>query len=59
MNRRQIYASFNALANLADKAGAVEIVVEAQTLDGFDTMWLRNAVMEPLDEAGVEINREL
>ena len=29
--------------------------VEADKLDGFDPVWLRNAVLEPLDEADVEV----
>jgi len=32
------------------------MIVEAQKLDGFDPAWLRNAVLEPLDEADVEID---
>jgi hypothetical protein len=31
------------------------MTVEAHKLDGFDPNWLRNAVLEPLDEADVEI----
>lgn len=55
MTRQQLYASFNAIGNLADQAGTVRLTVEAQKLDGFDPNWLRNAVLEPLDEADVEI----
>jgi hypothetical protein len=55
MNRQQLYASFNAIGNLADEAGTIRMMVEAQKLDGFDTTWLRNAVLEPLDEADVEM----
>lgn len=53
--RAQLYASFNALANLADKAGAIQVNVTAESLEGFDPVWLRNAVKEPLDEADVKI----
>lgn len=52
MTRQQPYASFNAIANLADKAGIIEVTVEAVNAEGFDPVWLRNAV-EPLDEADV------
>ena len=40
------------IANLADKAdrGKVQIQVQADSTDGFDLSWLRNAVQEPLDE---------
>lgn len=53
MTRQQLYASFNAIANLADKAGSIEVTVEAVNAEGFDPVWLRNAVLEPLDEADV------
>jgi Protein of unknown function (DUF499) len=58
LNRQQVYASFNAFANLADKAGTIEVVVNAQSLQGFDAVWLRNAVLEPLEEADVKIEQE-
>jgi hypothetical protein len=58
LTRQQIYASFNAFANLADKAGVIEVVVDAQSIQGFDPSWLRNAVIEPLEEADVEIEEE-
>ncbi len=54
--RDQIFKTFPAIANLADKAdgGRVTIHVEASSEKGFDPNWLRNAVEEPLDEADVE-----
>ena len=55
MTRQQLYASFNAISNLADQAGTIRMVVEAEKLDGFDPNWLRNAVLEPLDEADVDV----
>jgi len=57
MTRQQIYAGTKALANLADVAGTVHLTVEAQKMDGFDPTWLRNAVLEPLDEADVKVER--
>jgi hypothetical protein len=54
LTRAQLYASFNALANLAEKAGAIEVTVSADSMAGFDPVWLRNAVQEPLVEAGAE-----
>lgn len=54
LTRSQLYASFNALANLAEKAGSIEVAVIADSMSGFDPVWLRNAVQEPLDEAGAE-----
>jgi hypothetical protein len=55
ITRQQLYASFNAIGNLAEAAGAIRVTVEADKLDGFDPVWLRNAVLEPLDEADVEV----
>jgi len=58
MTRQQLYASFNAIGNLAEVAGSIRMQIEAQKLDGFDLTWLRNAVLEPLDEADVEVEEE-
>jgi hypothetical protein len=58
MNRGQVYAATQVLANLAQQAGEVEITVEAAKYDGFDPQWLQNAVLEPLDEADVKVERE-
>jgi len=55
-NRAQIYKSFPAIANLADKSdgGKISIEVTGMSQAGFDESWLRNAVYEPLEEADVE-----
>lgn len=58
MTRREIFASSNALANLADKAGGIQVTVEAERADGFDPAWLRNAVLEPLEEADVRVEEQ-
>ncbi len=58
LNRQQIYASFNAFGNLAEKAGTILVTVEAHSLIGFDPVWLRNTFEEPLQEADVEIGEE-
>ncbi len=55
MTRPQLYAATQALANLADAAGCLRVIVEAHKTDGFDPTWLRNAVLEPLDEADVDM----
>jgi hypothetical protein len=55
MTRQQLYASFTAISNLADKAGTIRVTVEAERLEGFESQWLRNAVLEPLDEADVTV----
>jgi hypothetical protein len=33
-------------------------VIEAQSKEGFDAGWLKNAVDEPIEEAGVEMRKE-
>ena len=35
MTRQQVYASFNAIGNLAEKAGTIRVIVEAQLAGGF------------------------
>jgi len=55
VNRQQIYATTNALANLAQAAGSIQVTVEAYRPEGFEPGWLQNAVLEPLDESDVEL----
>jgi len=54
--RDQIFKAFPAIANLADKSNdrKVTVTVEGTSSEGFDPLWLRNAVEEPLDEADIE-----
>ena len=40
-----------AIANLADMAGKVSVSIDAESEEGFDKNKLRNAVIEPLQEA--------
>jgi len=55
--RDQIFKAFPAIANLADKSddGRVTVRVEGTSREGYDPLWLRNAVEEPLDEADVDV----
>jgi hypothetical protein len=50
-DRNQLYAAWNAVANLADMAGQVTVTVKAEKPDGFDKGKLNNGVIEPLREA--------
>jgi hypothetical protein len=50
-NRDQLFAAWNALANLADMAGQVNVSVRAESEQGFDKSKLQNGVLEPLKEA--------
>lgn len=57
----QLFRVFPALQNLADKASkfVARIEVEAEGETPFDRGWLRNAVEEQLDEAGVDAESSL
>lgn len=50
-DRNQLFAAWNAMANLADLAGKVTVTVKAEKLDGLDKAKLQNGVIEPLKEA--------
>ncbi len=54
--REQIFQAFPALANSADGSdgGRITVHVEGLRASGFDPVWLRNAVVEPLSEADIE-----
>jgi hypothetical protein len=55
-SRQEVFKSFQAIANLADKSdgGKINLAVQGQAAAGFDPTWLRNAVLEPLEEANIE-----
>jgi hypothetical protein len=55
-NRDQVFKSFSAIANLADKSdgGRITIEITGASAAGYDQTWLRNAVEEPLDEANID-----
>ncbi|MHC1635565.1 MAG: hypothetical protein ACXQTS_02930, partial [Candidatus Methanospirareceae archaeon] len=59
VNRQQLYKCFKALGNLAEKTGELKLTIEAQTKEGIDAGWLRNAVEEPIEESGVEIKKDM
>ena len=44
--RQQVYATTNAISNLTQAAGSVRITVEADKPDGFESGWLRGAVLD-------------
>jgi len=52
-NRDQLYTAWNAIANLADMAGKVEVGIRAESDKGFDKTKLQNGVIEPLKEANL------
>jgi len=50
-DRNQLFTAWNAIANLADLAGTVNVTIRAESADGFDKSKLQNGVLEPLREA--------
>lgn len=50
-DRNQLFNAWEAVANLADMAGKVSVSIDAESEEGFDKNRLRNAVIEPLQEA--------
>jgi len=50
-DRNQLFAAWNAVANLADLAGKVSVTLRAESEKGFDKSKLQNGVVEPLREA--------
>lgn len=50
-DRNKLYAAWQAIANLVDMAGKVDVSVHAESDKGFDMGKLQNGVLEPLREA--------
>jgi len=55
LSKAKLYKAFNALGNLADKAGEITLTVHGDKLN-IDPSWLRNALTEPLSEAGIDFD---
>jgi hypothetical protein len=50
-DRDHLFSAWNAIANLADLAGKVNVTVRADSAQGFDKSKLQNGVLEPLRES--------
>jgi hypothetical protein len=50
-DKSQLFSAWNAIANLADLAGKVNVTVRADSAEGFDKGKLENGVLEPLRES--------
>lgn len=59
VQKTSLYKAFNPLLNLAERAGTIRVIAEAERPEGFEATWLRNAVREPLEEAGVDVEVDL
>jgi len=57
LTKKQLFKAFNALGNLADQAGKIKVIVEAENSEGFDQNWLRNAVEELLEESDIDYKK--
>lgn len=53
LNRDQLFKAYDALANLADIVGNLDVRVNGKAVKKIDRSQLRNAVEEPLEELGV------
>ena len=49
----ELYAAWNAPANLTDAAGTVSVRAQAASDKGFDHAGIENGVLEPLHELGL------
>jgi hypothetical protein len=60
-NAPQLFRALPALQNLADRAERFDVLIEvdAEGHEPFDRGWLRNAVREHLDEAGIDAEARL
>lgn len=52
-DRNQLFTAWNAIANLADLAGKVNLTVRADSAQGFNRTKLQNGVLEPLKESNL------
>ncbi|MCS6835397.1 MAG: DUF499 domain-containing protein [Anaerolineae bacterium] len=59
-DKGHLFKLVRVLQSLADKAEGLTIRVEVQAehSGGFDTVWMRNAVEEPLDEADIDFRAQ-
>lgn len=60
-DKGRAFRAFRAIQNLTERADrmTVQIQIQAESDQGFDALWLRNAVEEPLDEADIEAQARL
>jgi hypothetical protein len=59
--KSEIFDALRILPALADESESLEVSIKiaAKAKDKYDTTWIRNAVREPLDEAGIDGRVEL
>ena len=55
LSKSQLYKAFSVLGNLADKSGEITVTIHGENLAA-DATWVRNAITEPLSEAGIDFD---
>lgn len=61
VGKSELFDSMQVLATLADEAQSVDIAmtVDATAKESFDQTWVRNAIRERLEEAGIDVTVDL
>jgi hypothetical protein len=61
VGKTEVFDAVRILPALSDQAETLdlEMTIHAEASDGFDQTWVRNAIREPLDEAGIEARVEV
>ncbi|MEN3046681.1 MAG: hypothetical protein ABDH49_06850 [Candidatus Hydrothermales bacterium] len=58
LNRGQLYKCFRAFENIFEKSDVIKLKVIVELKEGVDSIWLRNAFEEPIEETGAIIEKE-
>lgn len=60
-SKREVFDALRILTAVSDQAQEMEVTVrvQAEAKDTFERTWVRNAIREPLEEAGTEANIDL
>jgi hypothetical protein len=61
VGKSELFDSMQVLATLSDESEALEVAmrVEATAKESFDQTWVRNAIRERLEEAGIDVTADL
>lgn len=57
--KAQFFKSHQTLWNLFEKSDEISLSIEADSKEGVNTNWVRNAVEEPMDEAGGKVDMNI
>ena len=61
VGKSELFDSMQVLSTLSDESETVEVAmtVDATARESYDQTWVRNAIRERLEEAGVDVSVEL